>query len=114
MKLKFDREVRKSIAEELKKISNFGGVGLGFMGYSSNSPVILLGAFIWWIVCQTISHLSWLFKTKKRKNKMTIEIAALLGMGLIALWGVIALLFAIKTAKISHHIDTDTGAIHSG
>jgi hypothetical protein len=41
----------------LKKISNFGGVGLGFMGYSSNSPVILLGAFIWWIVCQTISHL---------------------------------------------------------
>ena len=57
MKLKFDREVRKSIADELKKISNFGGVGLGFMGYSSNSPVILLGAFIWWIVCQTISHL---------------------------------------------------------
>ncbi len=30
---------------------------------------------------------------------MTIEIAALLGMGLIALWGVIALLFAIKSAK---------------
>jgi hypothetical protein len=27
MKLKFDREVRKSIADELKKISNFGGVG---------------------------------------------------------------------------------------
>ena len=42
---------------------------------------------------------------------MTIEIAALLGMGLIALWGLIALLFAIKTAKISQH--TDTGAIHS-
>jgi len=57
MKLKFDREVRRSIADELKKISNLGGVGLGFMGYSSNSPVILLGAFIWWIVCQTISHL---------------------------------------------------------
>ncbi len=42
---------------------------------------------------------------------MTIEIAALLGMGLVALWGLIALLFAIKSAKIHHHIDT--GAIHS-
>lgn len=41
---------------------------------------------------------------------MTIEIAALLGMGLIALWGVIALLFAIRAAKINHN--TDTGAIH--
>jgi hypothetical protein len=29
MKLKFNRGVRKSIAEELKKISSFGGVGLG-------------------------------------------------------------------------------------
>lgn len=42
---------------------------------------------------------------------MTIEIAALLGMGLIALWGVIAFLLAIKSAKINHHIDA--GAIHS-
>ncbi|CAA9892012.1 conserved hypothetical protein [Candidatus Methylobacter favarea] len=42
---------------------------------------------------------------------MTIEIAALSGMGLIALWGVIALLLAIKSAKINHKIDT--GAIHS-
>ncbi|WP_268746005.1 hypothetical protein [Methylobacter tundripaludum] len=42
---------------------------------------------------------------------MTIEIAALLGMGLVALWGLIALLFAIKLAKINHHIDT--GAVHS-
>jgi hypothetical protein len=42
---------------------------------------------------------------------MTIEIAALLGMGLIALWGVIALLLAIKSAKINHNIDTDV--IHS-
>jgi hypothetical protein len=42
---------------------------------------------------------------------MTIEIAALLGMGLIALWGVIALLFAIKSAKHANHIDA--GVIHS-
>jgi hypothetical protein len=54
------------------------------MGYSSNSPAILLGAFVWW---------------------MTIEITALLGMGLIAF------LLAIKSAKINHHIDA--GAIYS-
>lgn len=42
---------------------------------------------------------------------MTIIFAALLGMGLIALWGLIALMIAIKSAKINHHIDT--GAIHS-
>jgi hypothetical protein len=57
MKLKFNKDVRKSIAEELKKISNFGGMGLGFMGYSNNSPTVLLGAFVWWILCQTIAHL---------------------------------------------------------
>jgi hypothetical protein len=57
MKLKFNRDVRKSIAEELKKLSNFGGVGLGFMGYSNNSPTVLLAAFVWWILCQTIAHL---------------------------------------------------------
>ena len=44
MKLKFNKDVRKSIAEELKKVSNFGGVGLGFMGYSNNSPTVLLAA----------------------------------------------------------------------
>jgi hypothetical protein len=43
---------------------------------------------------------------------MTIEIAALLGMGLIALWGLIALLFAIKSAKINHHIDADAFHTH--
>ena len=42
---------------------------------------------------------------------MTIEIAVLLGMGLIALWGVVALLFAIKSAKTNHNIDTNV--IHS-
>ena len=57
MKLKFNKDVRKSIAEELKKISNFGGLGLGFMGYSNNSPTVLLGAFIWWVICQSIAHI---------------------------------------------------------
>jgi hypothetical protein len=56
MKLKFNRDVRKSIAEELKKISSFGGVGLGYIGYSNNSPTVLLAAFVWWILCQTIAH----------------------------------------------------------
>ena len=57
MNLKFNRDVRKSIAEELKKISNFGGVGLGFMGYSNNSPIVLLAAFVWWIICHSIAHI---------------------------------------------------------
>ena len=56
MKLKFNCDVRKSIAEELKKISSFGGVGLGYIGYSNNSPAVLLAAFVWWILCQTIAH----------------------------------------------------------
>ncbi len=30
MKLKFNREVRKSIADEVKKVSALGGVGLVF------------------------------------------------------------------------------------
>lgn len=44
---------------------------------------------------------------------MTIETAALLGMGLIALWGMLALLLAIKSAKIKHDHNIDTGAIHT-
>ncbi|MDP2098150.1 MAG: hypothetical protein Q8K10_05970, partial [Methylobacter sp.] len=56
-KLKFNRDVKKSIAEELKKVYNFGGVGLVFMVYSKNSRSVLLGAFFWCIVCQSIEHL---------------------------------------------------------
>jgi len=39
MRLKFNREVRKSIADELKKISTFGGIGLGVLGYSMTNPL---------------------------------------------------------------------------
>ena len=55
MKLKFNRDVRKSIADELKKVSTFGGIGLGVLGYSINAPLLLLGAFLWWIACQVIA-----------------------------------------------------------
>ena len=55
MKLRFNRDVRKSIAEELKKVSTFGGIGLGLLGYSTNTPAILLAAFLWWVACQVIA-----------------------------------------------------------
>ncbi|MDO9225353.1 MAG: hypothetical protein Q8M09_18490 [Pseudomonadota bacterium] len=57
MKLRFNREVRKSIADELKKVSTIGGIGLGVLGYSINQPVALVAAFGWWIVCQLIANL---------------------------------------------------------
>jgi len=57
MKFRFNREVRKSIAEELKKVSTFGGIGLGVLGYSTNDPTMLLGAFGWWVACQLIAAL---------------------------------------------------------
>jgi len=44
MKLRFNREVRKSIADELKKVSTLGGIGLGVLGYSISAPVVLLAA----------------------------------------------------------------------
>jgi len=55
MKIRFNREVRKSIADELKKVSTFGGIGLGVLGYSTNDPVMLLAAFAWWVLCQLIA-----------------------------------------------------------
>ncbi len=45
MKFRFNREVRKSSADELKKVSTFVGMGLGVLGYSINAPLILLSAF---------------------------------------------------------------------
>uniref|UniRef100_UPI0039F70AA2 hypothetical protein n=1 Tax=Sulfuriferula sp. GW6 TaxID=3345112 RepID=UPI0039F70AA2 len=56
MKLKFTRAVRESFAGELKKVSTFGGLGIGVLGYSANSPAILLGACGWWAVCQIAAH----------------------------------------------------------
>ncbi len=47
MKLAFNRDVRKSIADELKKVSTLGGIGLGVLGYSMTDPWIMLGAFVW-------------------------------------------------------------------
>jgi len=32
-------------------------VAWGDIGYSNNSPTVLLAAFVWWILCQTIAHL---------------------------------------------------------
>jgi len=49
--------LRKSIADELKKVSTFGGIGLGVLGYSTNDPVLLLAAFAWWVLCQLIAAL---------------------------------------------------------
>jgi hypothetical protein len=43
---------------------------------------------------------------------MTIEIAAFLGMGLIVLWGVIALLIALKTSKADQPVNTDIAHSH--
>ena len=57
MKVQFNRDVRKSIADELKKVSTYGGIGLGLLGYSTNTPALLLGAFLWWIACQIIAAL---------------------------------------------------------
>lgn len=57
MKLKFNREVRKSIADEVKKVSALGGVGLGVLGYSMAAPSIMLGAFVWWILCQIAANI---------------------------------------------------------
>lgn len=55
MKLRFNQNVRKSIADELKKVSTFGGIGLGVLGYSTNDPLMLFGAFAWWVSCQLIA-----------------------------------------------------------
>ncbi|TMG70014.1 MAG: hypothetical protein E6H80_13270 [Betaproteobacteria bacterium] len=57
MRLKFSREVRKSIADELKKISTFGGLGLGVLGYSMTNPLIMLGAFVCWTICQIVANI---------------------------------------------------------
>lgn len=46
-----------SIADELKKASTYGGIGLGLLGYSMKAPSVLLAAFLWWITCQTIANL---------------------------------------------------------
>ncbi len=45
MRLRFNKDVRKSVAEELKKVSTYGGLGLGLLGYSRDNAAILLGAF---------------------------------------------------------------------
>lgn len=56
MKLKFSREVRMSAATEIKKVSTYGGIGIGILGYSANSPIALFASFVWWLVCQLLAH----------------------------------------------------------
>lgn len=57
MKLRFNKEVRRTIAAELRRVSTFGGIAIGVLGYSTNEPVVVLGAFLWWVACQTLSAL---------------------------------------------------------
>lgn len=56
MKFKFNKEVRQSLAGEIKKVSTVGGLGLGVFGFTANSPYILIAACSWWAVCQLIAH----------------------------------------------------------
>jgi len=56
MRLRFNKDVRTSIADELKKASTLGGIGLGVLGYSMRRPTVLLAAFLWWIVCQITAN----------------------------------------------------------
>ena len=56
MKFKFSKEVRQSFAGELKKVSTFGGAGIGVLGYATNSPIVLFGACVWWACCQIAAH----------------------------------------------------------
>ena len=55
--MRFNKEVRTSVADELKKASTLGGVALGVLGYSMNRPLVLLSAFLWWIACQIIANI---------------------------------------------------------
>ncbi len=57
MRLRFNKEVRTSIADELKKVSAWGGVALGVLGYSMSNPWVMLAAFLWWIACQIIANI---------------------------------------------------------
>ena len=43
MRLRFNYDVRRSVAEELKKASTYGGIGLGSLGYSLNTPCSAIG-----------------------------------------------------------------------
>ena len=51
------KEVRTSIADELKKVSAWGGVALGVLGYSMSNLWVILAAFIWWIARQIIANI---------------------------------------------------------
>ena len=55
MKLRFNQEVRQTVAAELRKVSTFGGIALGVLGYSTNAPITIFGAFVWWVGCQGVS-----------------------------------------------------------
>jgi hypothetical protein len=56
MKLKFSREVRMSAATEIKKVSTYGGIGLGALGFAAHSPLVLIGSGVWWLFCQVVAH----------------------------------------------------------
>ena len=57
MKMKFTRQVRESLATEIKKLSTYGGIGVSLIGFYSNSgPVVFFGTCAWWIVCQAAAH----------------------------------------------------------
>lgn len=57
IRLRFNADVRRTVAAELRRVSTFGGIALGVLGYTTNEPITLFGAFVWWVACQTLSAL---------------------------------------------------------
>ncbi len=55
MQFRFNQEVRKAVSEELRKVSTYGGIALGALGYSTGAPETLAGAFVWWVGSQALA-----------------------------------------------------------
>ncbi len=57
MKIRFDKAVRKSLAQELKLASWRGsGVALA-INWISKSAIIMIVAVSWWVLFQFLAHL---------------------------------------------------------
>ncbi|MHB8408296.1 MAG: hypothetical protein ACYDHY_09460 [Acidiferrobacterales bacterium] len=57
MKIRFDKAVRKSLAQELKLTSWRGsGVALA-INWISKSAIIMIVAVSWWVLFQSLAHL---------------------------------------------------------
>lgn len=69
MKIRFSKEVRKSLATQLIRASWGGSGAFTVLGVTAHSGIVILATGAWWVLAQVIAHIILALEEEKPQKK---------------------------------------------